>query len=841
MEEIKRLRELIYTSNDDLEITREIRKAIQEGIKKRRVEGGKDFFVKQTQQMDQMIRLIYEYLLKKNFREYRPLLSQIPIGIVALGSYGREQLSIYSDIDLMLLYEDIPGYNLEHLLENFIQMVWDLGLRVGHRVHQVEELVEVGLSDITIRTALLESRFIGGSKLLWAKAENQLSRLRHTNRRQYLWELYTLYLKRHRQYPISMEPNIKEGTGGIRDANTLYWIVKTLFNYPNSSYLVPQFITEEEYSRYRESLEFLFKVRVYLHLAAKRKVEEVRLEYQREIARNLGYRDTPRLPAERRFIRDLLARLWEINIFTHKTIRKIIKGYLRGRCPLPKVRAGRVAPGFSVVDGVLSAKFHPLLPVEERWEVIEKTRFDRGDISVVAAIEQFHPTPADLIPLLATGRSYPKLILLYKARLIEKLIPPFKRIKHLAQFDGYHHYPVDIHSLYTLKEVEGLKESNSQLVREVASSLTEREWVVLKLAALLHDIGKGLKEDHSIVGARIARHFCRQLGLPEEEVEVVARLVRYHTLMSQTAQKEDIYNDRVLLRFGEIVKEPLFLKLLFLLTLADIGAVGPGVLTNFKLRLLTTLYLNTLELLSNQELLSEVQRRHRKEQLLQRHPDFLKLPPVVRRWILESPSNQLFLQNRVEEILKIGEWLAELREKGEPYDYRIVTEKILEVEILKREGLNFSIGWFIDKLYRFNLKHLSIYRLGQFKYFRLEFEEGEGDYYLYDIQLAIEEGFKGFKPLEHRVQFPVESLEMDCDYSLNYGALRVEIEDQKGIVSTILQEFDRYRIWVEDLKISTIRGVASDLFIFSKEGGSCSKIPELLYQLTKDPKVLKES
>jgi hypothetical protein len=124
----------------------------------------------------------------------------------------------------------------------------------------------------------------------------------------------------------------------------------------------------------------------------------------------------------------------------------------------------------------------------------------------------------------------------------------------------------------------------------------------------------------------------------------------------------------------------------------------------------------------------------------------------------------------------------------------------------------------------------------------LEFEEkGEGDYYLYDIQLAIEEGFKGFKPLEHRVQFPVESLEVDCDYSLNYGALRVEIEDQKGIISTILQEFDRYRIWVEDLKISTIRGVASDLFIFSKEGGSCSKIPELLYQLTKDPKVLKES
>jgi len=838
--ELRELRELIYTSDNDLEITRAIRQAIQNGIKRRRIEGGKDFFVKQTHQMDQFIRLIYEYLLKKNFREYRPLLSQIPITLVALGSYGREQLSIYSDIDIMIVYEETPGYNLIHLIENFIQMVWDLGLKVGHRVHQVEELAEVGKSDITIRNALLESRFIGGSKLLWTKAENYLGRLRRWKVREYLRELYHNYLERHRKYPISMEPNIKEGCGGIRDANTLYWIIKTLYNYPNSSYLVPDFISMEEYSRYRSSLEFLFKTRVFLHLVAKRKVEEVRLEYQREIAEKMGYKDTPRLPRERKFIRDLLECLWTINIVSHKTIRKLIKGYLRGGCPLEKVKEGRIAPGFTLIDGVLSAKFAPLLPPEKRFEIVEKTPFLRGDISVVENLDGVEVKPEKLLPLLEKSPSYPKLLLLYKSGKIEKLIPPFKRIKHLAQFDGYHQYPVDIHSLYTLKELDTLLESKTGLEGRVVAQLTPRERIILKLAGILHDIGKGYKGDHSQLGSRLVKEFgSSTLKLPPDEVEILGKLVRYHTLMSYTAQKEDIYNDRVLLEFGRIVKEPKFLNLLYLLTLADIRAVGEGVLTTFKKGLIDTLYRNTLELLQNPQLLNEVERRRRKENLLKKHPQFQTLPKWVQRAILTSPSNQLFLQNPVEEIVRLGEWLVEIGKKEPKYDYKIETQGVLRIQILKNEKFNFSIGWFIDRLHRLNLKHLSIYRLGSYKYFKLEFEESEGEYYIFDIQQAIEEAFRGFKPLEHRVIFPPDSIGLECDYSLNYGALRVELPDRKGIVSTILQEFDRFQIWVEDLKIMTTRGIASDLFIFSKIDGegrsSCPKLPKLISYLTKPP------
>jgi len=263
------LKELIYSSNDDFKISKAIKTSIKEYLEHIKIEGGKDFFVKHTKKMDEFITLIYKYIIKKNFENFAPSFNSIPIALIALGSYGREQLSIYSDIDIMIVYKDIKGYSLKNIIETFITMLWDLGLKIGHRVHEIDDLTKASRGDITIKTAMLESRFITGSKFLWFQTQNVLNKIRHENKKEYILAKFNEMKQRHQKHPISMEPNIKEGFGGIRDSNTLLWINKVIFNYPNNSYLIPKYANEEEYKEYRTSLEFLFKTRVFLHLVAK--------------------------------------------------------------------------------------------------------------------------------------------------------------------------------------------------------------------------------------------------------------------------------------------------------------------------------------------------------------------------------------------------------------------------------------------------------------------------------------------------------------------------------------------------------------------------------------------
>ncbi len=326
---MQQLNELIYSSTDDFEISKAIKKAIKNYLDSiHNIQGGKDFFVKHTKKMDEFIKIIYKYLIKKNFEEFAPPLNSIPLSIIALGSYGREQLSIYSDIDIMIVYKNIKGYNLKEIIESYVTMLWDLGLKIGHRVHELKDLKPAANEDITIKTAMLESRFITGSKFMWYETQNTLNKIKDENKKDYILAKYEEMKQRHKKYPISMEPNIKDGFGGIRDSNTLLWINKVIFNYPNNSYLIPKFASEEEFREYRSSLEFLFKTRVYLHLAAKKKIDTVYLQYQREIALNMGYKDSTRTSAERKFIRDLLKALWKVNTFCEITIKKIIKFYL---------------------------------------------------------------------------------------------------------------------------------------------------------------------------------------------------------------------------------------------------------------------------------------------------------------------------------------------------------------------------------------------------------------------------------------------------------------------------------------------------------------------------------
>ncbi len=225
---------LLYENASDFEIAKVLKKDIKEYFETLEetfaTSGGKDFLVKHTKKIDTILKIIYRVSLQSMFGDYTPMKNAIPIGLIALGSYGREQLCVYSDIDLMIVYKDIPGYNIKELIEKILYILWDTGLKLGHRVHTVEELYDVSKTDITIKTALIESRFIEGSHFIWTETQNALSCIQHDGIKDFIEQKLEEQAKKHKKFPLTMEPNLKEGVGGFRDANLVFWIGKVLYH-----------------------------------------------------------------------------------------------------------------------------------------------------------------------------------------------------------------------------------------------------------------------------------------------------------------------------------------------------------------------------------------------------------------------------------------------------------------------------------------------------------------------------------------------------------------------------------------------------------------------------------
>jgi len=815
------LEEIIYSNKNDFEIIKELRNEIKkyrENLDKEA--SGKQFFIKYTKKMDEFITIVFKFVLQKTFGFYRPNINSLPIVLTAMGSYGREQLSLYSDIDIMIVYKEIKGYNLIEIIESFITMLWDLGLEIGHRVHKIDELLEVSKTDLMIKTALLESRYIFGSKYLWVEVENELKKIRLDNQKDFVLKRYEYLKNNHKKYPLSMEPNIKDGFGGMRDANTLYWIANVIYGVKNNSELVGILFAEEEYKEYRSALEFIFRVRTHLHMITKSHKDIVLIDYQRDIALKMGYEDTKRLQAERIFVRDLLKSLWIINRFTAINIKKLLKPFLYNPKTISKIK--RVKKGYYLCKNKVYINWHNRDSMKDSFELFFNIEFKSYDISLVNLFyhQNVNIKNKQLKDMFKKESLYPVIKALYKANKLSIVIPAFKKVEYLAQFDGYHQYPVDIHSIKTLYNLENIKYEN---IKEIFNNLSEKEKQILKIAGLFHDLGKGRSEDHHLVGAKLIEEFMNDLKFSKKEIEIGKKLVRYHTFMSNTAQREDIDNDKVLLNFAGIIENKKFLDMLYILTYADMDAVSENLFNDFKANLLKRLYDNVLEVLENRELIILSNKRKRKEKQLLKNEEFLKLPRFWQKKVLNSPSIQMFLRNDVSKIVDIAKKMLEC----EKYNYSIDNQKNLTIEIVKK-NINLNLGYLLSKLVYLSLRHIAIYKIDDVKYFKIEYEEkiDEDDKFL--IAEAIEESFKDIEFKFTNPNLKRSEFVTDCHHSKNYLSLKLKTKDKNGIIAFIMKILDKYKIDVEDVKISVQKNIVRDIFIINKSSGFCEKKDEIL-------------
>ncbi len=779
--------------------------------------GGRDFLLKHTRKIDEIVKLVYKIALYGMFKSYQPMKNSLPLSIAALGSYGREQLCVRSDIDLLFVYRDFPGYNTKSIIEKILYLLWDCGLKLGHRVHKVDELLEASRSDITIKTALIESRFVDGSRHLWAEAGNELDSIRHDDQQSFIRKRLSERAALHKKFPLNMEPNLKEGIGGMRDANLVYWIGRVLYNIDHIPQLPDSIILEEEYHHFYHALEFIFRVRSALHLVNGKKEDTLRLEQIPDVARYLGYEESQR--AHTQCSQKTLDSLKTVHLYT--TI------WLELLCQKYSIKE----------DGILEPFDLPPNAQLERHLHLLAAHADKEYAPSPLLLQQLIHAPkpdkitADYLPLIREifQKQYAHSLLetLSQAKLLEYAIPPLKVVINLPQFDGYHLFPVDTHSLSCLYHLEHIKEP---FILALYRSLQADEREMLKLVTLLHDAGKGRKKDHSLVGASLYKIFAKALGLTDDMTEAGIILIHNHTLLSNTAQREDIYDEKIIMSFASRFKTKKMLDLIYILTYADLNGVAADIYNSFTAHLIHTLYTLSLESLRHSEMLNETAQRAKKEKSLMLHESFKQLSKQEQKKILAIPSNLFFLRYSSEKIIQIATDAWSVKD----FHYLITNQDFLTIEIIRKN--DFNIGYLLGKLSIYNLASMNLCKLSdEYKYFQFEFSEKPQNDELPFIARYIEEGFDLAKsvtlrkPIIHK-----EDISVNCDHSRNYVTLRLNTTDQKGLIAYIVTLFDSYAIDIITAKIHTHKMRTRDMFLMERGGNFCQYSDTIIKKLTQD-------
>lgn len=794
--------------------------------------GGKDFFIKHTKHTDKFLIQLYKYILRKNFGSYQPMSTSIPISLVALGSYGREQLCIYSDIDIMILYEDIKGYNLKEIMEEFITLAWDCGLKLGSRVHELKEIKDAVKEDITIKSSILESRLIYGSKYLWFGYENVLSIIRKTSQKEFILEKLEEHKQRLLKYPLKMEPNIKDGFGGIRESNMLYWMVNILYGITNTRHLIGKEYTEEEYRQYRQALEFVFQVRNALHNIARKKLDQVTFDILPDLSDKLAFEDKPRYTKERQCMAKLLNCLHTIHSFTATMVKKFTRSTLFEQENISKLRELRLSKNLYIIGNTLYTSFNAKPKglnaiIKELISLPQSvTRFDRSYIYYASKtklpIKQSKELQKNIKTLLYKKSLYPVIKLIYNARLLHAVVPNAKLIIDQPQFDGYHQHPTDVHSLKTLKFAQNIED---EYVKSINDSLSQTEQTIVKLAALFHDVGKGRSEDHHVVGEKLFKNMANAYGFDENHTKLGARLIRYHNMMSYVATHEDIYSEKTILNFTGLIKSELALKMLYVVTYCDISAVGKNIYNNSVSTLLKQLYLNSLPAFEDENLLSESTRRAAKLNAIKKLDRYKKLPNIKKKKINYISSNQMFLRLKAEDLLDIAIHATNVKD----FTYKVVNYPThLTIRIIRKVPLN--LGFLLGKLEFLNIASMNIFKLfDDKKAFYISFTERVDDEDIAYIENIIENSFdmeKTTKLLTPKIK--KNNITVNCNHTTYLASMQLKVKDQKGLFAYISKIFDDYGIEIESAKLHTHKGYARDLLLIEKNGNFCAKQDEIL-------------
>ncbi|MCC7017424.1 MAG: [protein-PII] uridylyltransferase [Rhodospirillales bacterium] len=602
--------------------------------------------------VDQLVRTLHDLAATRLFPLHKPHPERM--AIVATGGYGRGRLAPFSDVDLMFLLPKKISPRGKQIVEFMLYILWDLGLKVGHATRTADEAIKLAKGDLTIRTSLLEARWVWGERETFENFRARFGREVVAGSGRDFVEAKLAErdqrLGRMGDSRYVLEPNLKEGKGGLRDLQTLFWIAKYLYGSgaranPRAQHMLRPdrgdadalvsegVLTAEDARTFARADAFLWTVRFHLHYLAGRAEERLSFGAQKEIARRMNYRDRAGGRGVERFMKHYFLIAKDVGDLTRIVCAVLEeeqkKSRLRLRADAPlfakphgadfRIEGNRLA---FADDGAVARDPVNLLRLFREAQRLgldvhpRAVRLVARNIRLAGARLRADPEANRIFLDILTDSMAAEAALtwLNETGVFGRFIPDFGRVVAQMQYDMYHVYTVDEHTIRAIGILNKIEQGSFAKDHPVSSAIIHelQSRRVLYVALLLHDIAKGRGGDHSEIGAEIAKTLCPRLGLNEWETETVSWLVLYHLLMSRTAFKRDLEDPKTIADFVATVQSPERLRLLMILTVADIRAVGPAVWNAWKAKLLRELYFLALESMTGGE--PALRRSYRAEQ-----------------------------------------------------------------------------------------------------------------------------------------------------------------------------------------------------------------------------------
>ena len=574
-----------------------------------------------TRLMDEIVTYVYERTAQDLVKE--GMAEDVHLVLLALGSYGRKELSPHSDVDLLFLVPDEISRWTEVFTERVLYMLWDIGLDVGYSTRTAEDCYSLAKDNYDVLTSIIDGRYLKGDSIFlntfkWDFKKRVLEKVGSDFVRAKL-QIMEERLEKHGGTVYVLEPNLKEGMGGLRDIHTALWVAKVLFDVDSLEELAKtrdlDVLDQNDYLSLEESLNFLLKVRCELHFTSNTARDLLTMERQPVVARKFGILDQKGIPAAESFMQEYYEHAGRVHHITMGVIKRSMERKRNTPRILQRLRERDLGDGYYASNG----------NIYTRKDAVEF--FRENPIRILDIFRKYQSTNLDLSPELSQAvrrshdlvdrefrrskpaadiffsilwddrRLYATLLLMNELGFLGRYIPEFATIHCKMQYDYYHTYTVDEHSIRAIKEIIELPESKdpAMIVYQQVWEEMKTERDLLFLTLLLHDVGKGKGSNHSDTGAVMAAKSGKRLGLSEDQIDMMEFLIRQHLVLSHVAQRRDLHEERTILETAELVGTSERLKLLFLITMADLKAVGPGVWNDWKASLIAELFMETLK------------------------------------------------------------------------------------------------------------------------------------------------------------------------------------------------------------------------------------------------------
>ena len=790
---------------------------------------GRNFANFLAKEYDDFIKSYLNETMRDFFDDFVPQNDSFAFSVLATGKYAQTLLSANSELEILLVYKNLKGYNTKNFLKEFSEILSSSGINFYIKSVEIDEIFTNYKDDLKFKSETSQVRYICGSKSLYRLVKSEIVKLKEFDKKAFLNYHLKAFLPFSSISYLAQEPNLKSGFGGIDEIYHLNCILNCLDSDISVRSQALKVMNEKEIASFNLNVDFLLSLLTTLNLTQN---SDTFSASSVEITTNFMQTKSKKLQDNESVIsQKMLSSMNNVAIYSRFIVASLCRPFFKSELNFDQRKFARLKNGFYEINGVIYVPLHkkPALIENLITELLELKDVDyKFDISAIFCIKRAIITKSGLERAISEFKkiflrknSYAILKSLLDAQMIQILIKPMEHISQLAQYDGYHEFTVDEHSILSVKFLENIKD---KFIKNLYTELCLEGKTMLKIVTLMHDVGKGLGKDHANIGANIFRAYANKLNLSQKAVNIGVILIKYHTLMSNVSNREDIYSQRVIFAFISKLGDKQVLKLLYILSYCVINATNERLYNAYTAKLLRELYEISLSAFSDENLLDEATRRVKKEQSIKRNSEFLALELSLQEKIFKITSNLVFIKYSASEIIN----LSKVADSLDTTEIFINNSKNLSIQIYTKKSLNLSA--LLYEFAKFDLAYMEIFELFEKKfYIRLDFNQNVKKEELETTKnLALKslnsEVLK--EPLKPNIN--KDEINFELNHSKDYAKLNINAKDQRGLMAYVMSVFDRLHFQVTSARIQTVKNRTRNLFLIEKNERLESKGEEIL-------------